>query len=139
MPPRKYQDRDPQWTHTQDSRYHRGVLFGNTPKRAMHPAQALTYISLVDVLVKSHPVYDGGIRQIDLKESVTKILALLSVREESVVTRILGLGGCTATSAAKLAKEGGVSSMTILQVYHRAIRKLRHPARAKYLRDFLTS
>lgn len=130
----KYQDRDPQWTHNHESRYQRGRLFGNA-----RSAHALTYLSLVDALVTSQPVHDGGIRQIDLKESVTKILETLTPREKYVVTRVLGLAGYTATSAAKLAKEGGVHSTTILNVYHGAIRKMRHPARAKYLRDFVAT
>lgn len=105
-------------------------------KRYRLPQQAPIPISLVDLLVAQHPTYDGGIRQIDLKESIDHTLETLSVREERIVRRVFGLN-TEADSLTGIAKDVGLSVECIRQVYQRALRKLRHPARRKYLRDFL--
>jgi len=107
-------------------------------KRYRTPRQALIPVSLVDLLVAQHPRYDGGIRQIDLKLAVDSALEMLSVREEQVVRRVLGLD-CEAETMAAIARASGLCGDTISKVYQRAIRKLRHPARAKYLRDFMVT
>lgn len=99
---------------------------------------ALVPVSLVDLLIAQHPSYDGGIRQIDLKQCVTRALETLTPREERVLRRVFGLD-CEAETCAEIAKAAGRSITAISLVYHRALRKLRHPSRSRLLREFLVT
>jgi DNA-directed RNA polymerase sigma subunit (sigma70/sigma32) len=107
-------------------------------KRYRPSHQALVPRSLVDLLVAEHPSYDGGIRQIDLKLSIDHTLETLKPREERVVRRVFGLNEAPCTYA-QIAKDFGVSDTRIMEIYHQALRKLRHPARRKHLQDFVVA
>lgn len=143
MPRRKkYEERDPAWTHHYESRYQRGVLFG---KKKGPRSPQLGVVAIADLgtvqhpIYAPHPTYDGGIRQIDLKQCIESSLETLSVREENIIRRVFGIGTDTPRSMSEVGRELGRSVECIRQVYHRALRKLRHPARSKYLKDFLVN
>lgn len=139
MPRRKkYEERDPAWTHNHESRYQRGVLF---VKKRGPTCPRLGVVAIADLgtvqhpIYAPHPTYDGGVRQIDLKQCIESTLELLTPREENIVRRVFGFG-TDASSLSQVARDLGRSVECIRQVYNRAIRKLRHPARRKHLKDF---
>jgi RNA polymerase primary sigma factor len=121
------------WTYQEKYRFRKVEA-----KRYRVHRPALIERSLVDLLVAEHPTYDGGIRQIDLRHSVERTLELITPREEKVVRLVLGIG-IDALSLAAIGELLGCSSTRVCDIYHRALRKLRHPARSKHLRDFLVT
>ena len=72
-----------------------------------------------------------------LKEQLSKVLKTLSEREENVLRYRYGLDdGCPRTLE-EVGKQFKVTRERIRQIEAKALRKLRHPSRAKKLKDFL--
>ena len=63
--------------------------------------------------------------------------ASLTPREERVLTLRFGLEDGQARTLEELGKEFNVTRERIRQIEAKALRKLRHPSRAKRLRDYL--
>ena len=61
----------------------------------------------------------------------------LTPREERVLTLRFGLEDGQARTLEELGKEFNVTRERIRQIEAKALRKLRHPSRAKRLRDYL--
>ena len=81
------------------------------------------------------PVDEPG-RQL-LRRELLHVLKSLTPREERVITLRFGLEDGRARTLEELGKEFNVTRERVRQIEAKALRKLRHPSRAKLLRDYL--
>ncbi|MCR4324737.1 MAG: RNA polymerase sigma factor RpoD [Candidatus Curtissbacteria bacterium] len=72
-----------------------------------------------------------------LKDHIREVLGSLSPREAKVLEYRFGLEDGKQRTLEEVGKEFGVTRERIRQIEAKAIRKLRHPTRAKKLRDYL--
>ena len=72
-----------------------------------------------------------------LKEELKGVLETLTKREEEVLELRFGLYDGTCHTLEEVGKKFGVTRERIIQIEAKALRKLRHPSRAKKLKDFL--
>ena len=72
-----------------------------------------------------------------LKEQMEDVLGTLSPREREVLTMRFGLEDGRGRTLEEVGREFGVTRERIRQIEAKALRKLRHPTRAKKLKDFL--
>lgn len=72
-----------------------------------------------------------------LRKNIYKVLEDFSPRERSVIIKRFGLDDGTTKTLEEVGKEFGVTRERIRQIEGKALRKLRRPSSAKYLRDFL--
>lgn len=75
--------------------------------------------------------------QEDLKASINKILHTLSPKEEIVIRKRFGIGEDWPHTLEEVGQALDVTRERIRQIEVKAIRKLKHPSRSKWLRDFL--
>ncbi len=71
-----------------------------------------------------------------LKEQLEKVLNTLSEKEREILRYRYGLVDGTEYTLEQVGRMFNVTRERIRQIESKAIRKLRHPSRAKYLRDF---
>ena len=81
------------------------------------------------------PVDEAG-RQL-LRRELFSVLKSLTPREERVIALRFGLEDGRARTLEELGKEFNVTRERVRQIEAKALRKLRHPSRAKRLRDYL--
>ena len=81
------------------------------------------------------PVDNIGMRM--LKEQMLSVLDTLTPREEKVLRLRYGLDDGRPRTLEEVGKEFNVTRERIRQIEAKAIRKLKHPSRAKRLQDFL--
>ena len=81
------------------------------------------------------PADEAG-RQL-LRRELLGVLKSLTPREERVITLRFGLEDGRARTLEELGKEFNVTRERVRQIEAKALRKLRHPSRAKRLRDYL--
>ena len=74
-----------------------------------------------------------------LKEEIKEVLATLQPREQEVLELRFGLIDGTCHTLEDVGKRFSVTRERIRQIEAKALRKLRHPSRAKKLKDFLDS
>ena len=72
-----------------------------------------------------------------LKDQISKVLRTLTPREEHVLKLRFGLDGEPARTLEEVGKEFNITRERIRQIEAKALRKLRHPSRAKLLKDYL--
>ena len=72
-----------------------------------------------------------------LKEEIKEVLSTLQEREQEVLELRFGLIDGTSHTLEEVGKKFNVTRERIRQIEAKALRKLRHPSRAKKLRDFL--
>ncbi|GAB6072478.1 RNA polymerase sigma factor RpoD [Venenivibrio stagnispumantis] len=72
-----------------------------------------------------------------LKAQLDEVLSTLSEREEQVLRYRFGLEDDTEYTLEQVGKHFGVTRERIRQIEAKALRKLRHPHRAKYLKPFI--
>ena len=72
-----------------------------------------------------------------LKEQLAEVLSTLTPREEKVLRLRFGLEDGRSRTLEEVGKECNVTRERIRQIEAKALRKLRHPSRAKRLRDYL--
>jgi RNA polymerase primary sigma factor len=72
-----------------------------------------------------------------LREAVARALALLPDRERAVIVMRYGLEDDEARTYEQVGKKLGVSRERARQIEAKALRRLRHPTRAKWLAGFL--
>ena len=73
-----------------------------------------------------------------LKEEIQSVLLTLQEREQEVLELRFGLKDGTCHTLEEVGKKFNVTRERIRQIEAQALRKLRHPSRAKKLKDFLT-
>ena len=73
-----------------------------------------------------------------LKEEIKSVLTTLQEREQEVLELRFGLVDGTSHTLEEVGKKFNVTRERIRQIEAKALRKLRHPSRAKKLKDFLT-
>ena len=81
------------------------------------------------------PVDEAG-RQL-LRRELLHVLKSLTPREERVITLRFGLEDGRARTLEELGKEFNVTRERVRQIEAKALRKLRHPSRARHLRGFM--
>jgi RNA polymerase primary sigma factor len=74
--------------------------------------------------------------QDDLREQIEKALCTLSPKEQLVIRRRYGIGEDTPHTLEEVGQEFEVTRERIRQIEVKAIRKLKHPSRNKWLKDF---
>ena len=79
---------------------------------------------------------DAAIRS-DLRGAMTRVLGTLTAREERVLRMRFGIGARSESTLGEISKEFSVSRERIRQIEAKAIRKLKHPSRARVLRSFI--
>jgi len=72
-----------------------------------------------------------------LKEEIKSVLLTLQEREQEVLELRFGLVDGTCHTLEEVGKRFNVTRERIRQIEAKALRKLRHPSRAKRLKDFL--
>src|SRR5918993_508449 len=75
--------------------------------------------------------------QSNLKETVTRVLASLTPREERVLRMRFGIGMNTDHTLEEVGQQFSVTRERIRQIEAKALRKLKHPSRSRMLRSFL--
>ena len=83
------------------------------------------------------PVPAEAASQTLLKEQLADVLKTLTPREEKVLRLRFGLEDGRPRTLEEVGKEFNVTRERIRQIEAKALRKLRHPSRAKRLRDYL--
>jgi len=83
-------------------------------------------ISPIDAMIQSN-----------LRETTTRVLASLTPREERIVRMRFGLGMNSDHTLEEVGQQFSVTRERIRQIEAKAIRKLKHPNRARVLRSFL--
>ncbi len=73
----------------------------------------------------------------DMKKKIDKVLCSLASKEESIIRKRFGIGIELPHTLEEVGLEFDVTRERIRQIEVKAIRKLRHPSRSKWLRDFI--
>lgn len=76
--------------------------------------------------------------KVKLREELDEVLATLTDREERVLRLRFGLLDGRMRTLEEVGKEFGVTRERIRQIEAKALRKLKHPARSRKLKDFMT-
>ena len=91
-----------------------------------------------DLIKQQSARLDAALRRLEtLRRELANVLKSLTPREERVLTLRFGLEDGQARTLEELGKEFNVTRERIRQIEAKALRKLRHPSRAKRLRDYL--
>ncbi|MBZ0239501.1 MAG: sigma-70 family RNA polymerase sigma factor, partial [Cutibacterium acnes] len=75
----------------------------------------------------------------DLKDQIDKVLCTLNPKEAKIIRRRFGIGEDAPHTLEELGQEFDVTRERIRQIEVKAIRKLKHPSRSKWLRTFMES
>ena len=75
--------------------------------------------------------------QASLRESMTRVLSTLTPREERVLRLRFGIGMSSDHTLEEVGRQFNVTRERIRQIEAKALRKLKHPARSKKLKNFL--
>ena len=75
----------------------------------------------------------------DIKRNIDRALASLTEREQSIIRKRFGLGEDVPHTLEEVGLEFDVTRERVRQIEVKAIRKLRHPSRSKWLRTFIES
>lgn len=81
---------------------------------------------------------DAAVEQDELKFRIGQVLSTLTPREATVLSLRFGIGdGGDGVTLGEVGETMGCGSERIRQIEAKAIRKLRHSSRSKYLKEFL--
>ena len=75
--------------------------------------------------------------QEDMKKNIDKVLSSLTPKEQSIIRKRFGIGDELPHTLEEVGLEFDVTRERIRQIEVKAIRKLRHPSRSKWLRIFI--
>ena len=111
------------------------MLYGEHPdadKRRCDAEQAFAELYVV------HPAepLDWAIQE-NLKETTTRVLASLTLREERVLRMRFGIGMNAGDTLEEIGQQFSVDCDRIRQIESKALRRLKHPKRIRYLSSFL--
>jgi RNA polymerase primary sigma factor len=73
----------------------------------------------------------------DMKKKIDKILCSLTHKEEKIIRKRFGIGGDIPHTLEEVGLEFDVTRERIRQIEGKAIRRLKHPSRSKWLREFI--
>jgi RNA polymerase primary sigma factor len=73
----------------------------------------------------------------DMKKKIDTILCSLTAKEEKIIRKRFGIGGDIPHTLEEVGLEFDVTRERIRQIEGKAIRKLKHPSRSKWLREFI--
>jgi len=94
---------------------------------------------LGDFIPTTEPAPEEKASEALLKDEIGGVLGTLTPREAKVLEMRFGLSDGKQRTLEEVGREFGVTRERIRQIEAKAIRKLRHPTRAKRLRDYLES
>lgn len=92
---------------------------------------------LLDYIPDTGLTPNDSVSQLALKESLDKVLKTLNERERDIIKMRFGLGGNTPLTLEEIGKVMNVTRERIRQIELKALRKLKHVTRSKYLKDYL--
>ncbi len=112
-------------------------------KTAQDPVSLETPISsdedtnLGDFVEDQNAVSPGEeVGELMLKQQISKVLDTLNERESNVIKYRFGLEGNRQLTLEEVGRKFGVTRERIRQIESKALSRLRHPTRSKYLKDF---
>jgi RNA polymerase primary sigma factor len=73
----------------------------------------------------------------DMKKKIDSILCSLTSKEEKIIRKRFGIGGDIPHTLEEVGLEFDVTRERIRQIEGKAIRKLKHPSRSRWLREFI--
>jgi len=73
----------------------------------------------------------------DMKKKIDSILCSLTAKEEKIIRKRFGIGSDIPHTLEEVGLEFDVTRERIRQIEGKAIRKLKHPSRSKWLREFI--
>jgi RNA polymerase primary sigma factor len=73
----------------------------------------------------------------DMKKQIDRILSSLTPKEEQIIRKRFGIGENEPRTLEEVGLEFDVTRERIRQIEAKAIRKLRHPSRSRWLRTFI--
>jgi RNA polymerase primary sigma factor len=78
------------------------------------------------------------VMQSDLRDGIARILETLSPKEAMVIKKRYGLGEDVPLTLEEVGLEFDVTRERIRQIEMKALKKLKHPSRCRWLRDFVS-
>jgi RNA polymerase sigma factor (sigma-70 family) len=111
------------------------MLFGEHPEADKRQREAEQAFAELYVVQPAEPL-DWAIQE-NLKETTTRVLSSLTVREERVLRMRFGIGMNPADTLEEIDQQFSVDRERIRQIEAKALRKLKHPNRIRHLRSFL--
>lgn len=93
--------------------------------------------NLLDVLVNTDsPNADRGLINESLSTEVERALAMLTDRERDIIRYFFGIG-CPEMTLEEIGEKFGLTRERVRQIKEKAIRRLRHSSRNKFLKSYL--
>ena len=90
----------------------------------------------LEEFIPSDILVEDIVEQTLLRESLESVLSTLTPREEKILRLRFGLDDGVERTLEDVGKVFDVTRERIRQIENKALRKLRHPSRTKYIRDF---
>ena len=141
---RKYNKREPELaslSQTDSEKYHRitDVLTERGKKKDLLDMVDTIPLEYVYNLADDSPTPEDDAILSELKVATTAALRTLKPKEERVLRKRFGIGLPTDYTLEEIGKEFSVTTERIRQIEAKALRKLKHPGRARKLRSFLAA